>query len=182
MESASMTHVFCPTCSHKFDLANNILDGVTQCPNCHLSLNVKENVIPGHKPEFFYDAKPDVTQSPVPLSGPKPPGSTPSPAPSSRKKTTNLIHCPDCDKEVSNKAAACIHCGCPLKAPQRKPLGSVGECPACGSLNTIDRIADVRKRDGFFGSLGARIGSRISGHGRYGCKDCRHTWEFGQNI
>ena len=26
-----------------------------------------------------------------------------------------LIKCPDCGKEVSNMAAVCIHCGCPLK-------------------------------------------------------------------
>lgn len=26
-----------------------------------------------------------------------------------------LISCPDCDKEVSNKSAKCIHCGCPLR-------------------------------------------------------------------
>lgn len=25
-----------------------------------------------------------------------------------------LINCPDCDKEVSDKGNACIHCGCPL--------------------------------------------------------------------
>lgn len=25
-----------------------------------------------------------------------------------------LINCPDCGREVSNKAAACIHCGCPI--------------------------------------------------------------------
>jgi hypothetical protein len=25
-----------------------------------------------------------------------------------------LINCPDCNKGVSQRAAACIHCGCPL--------------------------------------------------------------------
>lgn len=25
-----------------------------------------------------------------------------------------LIHCPECGKEISNRAPACIHCGCPL--------------------------------------------------------------------
>lgn len=28
-----------------------------------------------------------------------------------------LIKCPDCEKEVSDKAENCIHCGCPLKLP-----------------------------------------------------------------
>ena len=27
-----------------------------------------------------------------------------------------LIKCPDCGDKVSDKAAACIHCGCPLKS------------------------------------------------------------------
>ena len=25
-----------------------------------------------------------------------------------------LIACPECGKEISNQAPACIHCGCPL--------------------------------------------------------------------
>lgn len=28
-----------------------------------------------------------------------------------------LIKCPDCEKEVSDKAESCINCGCPLKLP-----------------------------------------------------------------
>ncbi len=28
-----------------------------------------------------------------------------------------LIKCPECGKEISDKAAACIHCGCPLQPP-----------------------------------------------------------------
>jgi len=35
-----------------------------------------------------------------------------------------LITCPDCSKEVSDKAAACIHCGYPIKEDLN--LGSVG--------------------------------------------------------
>ena len=29
-----------------------------------------------------------------------------------------LINCPDCGKEVSDRAKACIHCGCPLEELQ----------------------------------------------------------------
>ena len=28
-----------------------------------------------------------------------------------------LINCPDCGKEISDKAASCIHCGCPICPP-----------------------------------------------------------------
>lgn len=29
-----------------------------------------------------------------------------------------LIKCPECGKEISDRAASCIHCGCPLQQPQ----------------------------------------------------------------
>ena len=29
-----------------------------------------------------------------------------------------LIKCPDCDKEISDKAPTCSHCGCPMKESQ----------------------------------------------------------------
>ena len=31
-----------------------------------------------------------------------------------------LIKCPECEKEVSDKAPVCIHCGFPLKKVLRK--------------------------------------------------------------
>ena len=37
-----------------------------------------------------------------------------------RRLCMALIACPECGKEISNQAPACIHCGCPL-AP-RAPL------------------------------------------------------------
>ena len=37
-----------------------------------------------------------------------------------------LIKCPECDLQVSDKASACPHCGCPMQANinQRKPRKS----------------------------------------------------------
>lgn len=35
-----------------------------------------------------------------------------------------LINCPECGKEVSDKASACIHCGCPLKDKNINILGN----------------------------------------------------------
>lgn len=32
-----------------------------------------------------------------------------------------LIKCPECGREISDKAAACIHCGCPVSAAQMTP-------------------------------------------------------------
>jgi len=36
-----------------------------------------------------------------------------------------LIKCPDCSKEVSDKAATCIHCGSPLRETQ--PVNMVNQ-------------------------------------------------------
>ena len=29
-----------------------------------------------------------------------------------------LIKCPDCGKEITDKATNCVHCGCPINIPQ----------------------------------------------------------------
>ena len=41
-----------------------------------------------------------------------------------------LISCPECGKEVSDQALACIHCGYPLQSfpPPKRPLGSTRSC------------------------------------------------------
>jgi len=55
-----------------------------------------------------------------------------------------LINCPECNKEVSDKASACIHCGYPLEERAekndeyyRKILEELEQsdtkCPICGS-------------------------------------------------
>ena len=58
-----------------------------------------------------------------------------------------LIKCPDCGKEVSDKAKNCIHCGCPLN-PYGSPSdarrtyephsGSGNPAPAGGRSGTAD--------------------------------------------
>lgn len=44
-----------------------------------------------------------------------------------------LIKCPDCGEKVSDKASACIHCGCPIHKEIRI---------SCLGNKTIDEIAD----------------------------------------
>lgn len=45
-----------------------------------------------------------------------------------------LIKCPECGKEVSDKAPACIHCGFPLDAGNHRDVeNSMITCPECGS-------------------------------------------------
>lgn len=33
-----------------------------------------------------------------------------------------LIRCPECNREISDKAEKCIHCGCPLRIVQGKAI------------------------------------------------------------
>ena len=88
-----------------------------------------------------------------------------------------LITCPDCKSQVSDKAKTCIKCGCPLVI--KRPAGSVGACPACGSLMTGDFRQDNRKAGGLAGEIGGILGGMWYSTGRYYCKSCKHTWKHG---
>lgn len=46
-----------------------------------------------------------------------------------------LIKCPECGKDVSDKAPSCIHCGFPL---QEQPKQQIQYCPYCGRTNNIE--------------------------------------------
>lgn len=41
-----------------------------------------------------------------------------------------LIDCPECSRQISDKAAACPHCGCPAKAAQPEPVKPPSDPPA----------------------------------------------------
>lgn len=42
-----------------------------------------------------------------------------------RGKPTNLLHCPDCQREVSKQAATCPHCGKPLGESDKRILSAL---------------------------------------------------------
>lgn len=45
----------------------------------------------------------------------------------------SLIHCPDCAREISSLAPACIHCGRPNAQATAAPVAmALPECPLCG--------------------------------------------------
>lgn len=49
-----------------------------------------------------------------------------------------LIKCPECGKDVSDKAEVCIHCGYPLKAETNQKESDerpYTKCPKCGAKN-----------------------------------------------
>lgn len=49
-----------------------------------------------------------------------------------------LIKCPECGKEVSDKAIACIHCGFPLQKVKKDEATEIQYCPYCGKQNGIE--------------------------------------------
>ncbi len=50
-----------------------------------------------------------------------------------------LIKCPECDKEISDKAKKCIHCG--KIFVEEKPINEKNKCPECGMvLEETDEI------------------------------------------
>lgn len=97
-----------------------------------------------------------------------------------------MISCPDCKAQISDKASACVKCGCPIQGQQNPPLTggqihsvlNIGPCAKCGSEDTGDMVAEEgRKGTGLGGMLGTRTGSFLGG-GRYYCRRCGHRWRY----
>ena len=58
-----------------------------------------------------------------------------------------LIKCPECGKEISDKASACIHCGYPLANTQKKVAEKISSQPSNSISNEknkmITRLYDI---------------------------------------
>lgn len=76
-----------------------------------------------------------------------------------------FVKCPECGKEISDKAAQCIHCGCPIEIEIKYYCKECGAeilendkvCPNCGiDLETgvensnISSLSDCEKNISFF--------------------------------
>ena len=49
-----------------------------------------------------------------------------------------LVRCPECGREVSDKAAACIHCGCPMSAVvSQTAVNTVAQQPSGGTAPSL---------------------------------------------
>jgi hypothetical protein len=56
-----------------------------------------------------------------------------------------LVNCPDCDREISDAAPACVGCGRPMTAPVTGAVSPAGPvCRHCGS----DRVGKSRGLQG----------------------------------
>ena len=59
-----------------------------------------------------------------------------------------MIECPECGKSISDKAATCPGCGCPIASVNDKPQAAGAKCPKCGSTNISFQVVQQ-------GSVGA---------------------------
>lgn len=64
-----------------------------------------------------------------------------------------LIKCPECGKDVSDKANACIHCGCPLTNNEQNddvivPLSKNNICLINGAEHDLSWALDALKNNG----------------------------------
>ena len=53
-----------------------------------------------------------------------------------------MIECPECGKSISDKAATCPGCGCPIASVNDKPQAAGAKCPKCGSKN-LDKLQRI---------------------------------------
>ena len=75
-----------------------------------------------------------------------------------------MINCPECGKQVSDKAASCPNCG--------NPLHKTPACPKCGSYN-VSVISGVSKAASV-ALVGVFAANKVMSH--YKCNKCGHKF------
>ena len=101
-----------------------------------------------------------------------------------------LIRCPECKRELSDKASACPNCGCPISGAGSQTFidkDDKARCPNCGSSQIS------AQKEGFdsnkaccsallVGPLGLLCGARKSNQLNGVCLKCGHTWIIQKDI
>lgn len=85
----------------------------------------------------------------------------------------SLINCPECGREISDRASACIHCGCPLKELENpsypdKITETFNSCPICKRNEEIPMT--ICPTCGYF--IGQNIAPSITR-----IPDTNHPWD-----
>lgn len=94
-----------------------------------------------------------------------------------------LTNCPDCDKQISDAAPSCIHCGRPITenslAPKLNAALTLAPCPKCRSTDVTDKLAQVVQEGGFSPLSGMLLGgfAALATKGRYTCNSCKFQWK-----
>jgi len=82
-----------------------------------------------------------------------------------------LIPCPECGREISRKAEACPHCGCPLRPSTPARTGpkcyagsatATTKCVSCGKLSCVEHLKSIYVRHGDGGAYELRCESCYS--------------------
>ncbi len=123
----------CKKCGQQIVADDTAAGDDVHCPKCG-----KEVWVP-----FKSEPTPPETPAPPPTGetrrrlgdAPKPAHHSPSPEPAPTiSDAPKLIHCPDCAREVSKRAATCPHCGAPILPPEPTAQASSAgamTCPSC---------------------------------------------------
>jgi hypothetical protein len=95
----------------------------------------------------------------------------------------SLIKCPECGKDVSDKAVFCPNCGCPIKSYTKEVLC----CPKCGSSNLSSEKKGFSGKKAVAGALltggiGLLAGTIGSNDTMITCLKCGHRFKAGQGI
>lgn len=97
-----------------------------------------------------------------------------------------LINCPECKKEVSDKALSCPNCGCPIVTQELSTSTSNAiECPKCHSTQTVvqKRGVDAKVASDacclsiIFGPFALLCAAPQANETQIACLKCGHKWE-----
>lgn len=102
-----------------------------------------------------------------------------------------LINCPECGKEISDKAASCPHCGNPINQPTNRPIATstptnedLMKCPKCNSTQLTSNqkgFSGGKAAAGAIlaGGIGLLAGTIGSSNVIITCLRCGHKFKAG---
>lgn len=100
-----------------------------------------------------------------------------------------LINCPECGKEISDKAVACPHCGCPINAQSKQEVAVEDNeeyvfCPKCMSTHVHTEQKGFSGGKALagavaFGGIGLLAGTIGSKNVNITCLKCGHKFKAG---
>lgn len=101
-----------------------------------------------------------------------------------------LINCPECGKEISDKAVACPHCGCPINTQPRQEVAVEDNeeyvfCPKCMSTHVHTEQKGFSGGKALagavaFGGIGLLAGTIGSKNVNITCLKCGHKFKAGE--
>lgn len=91
-----------------------------------------------------------------------------------------LINCPDCNRKISRRAAACPQCGAPIREqagatqPPAPSTVAIVKCPTCQSTD-VERISTAKKTT-YVVAVGVLAPAFKKVRSQFECKQCGYKW------